>query len=220
MGRIVHCWRAVYLNQPRFQFFVYHEIIPVHLGGVPPPLYLVSHTLYRPLHNRLHHRLDFLEENVSFIGLLQVNHELLLAPHVALDVALLELFRVLSHTVVGEVGEAVCEIFIAVLLSTKANVALLIKPNFRLIRKLTYQHPLPNVKLPIFYQHRILNVFLNHVLGFFPNHTIQYFLHSSHALYASPTRKNFSFKRYSLVSESIYSYTHSSRIAGRFRAGF
>ena len=58
--------------------------------------------------------------------------EFLLAPHVSLDVALVELIGVFGNAVVGEVCEAVGEVVVAVVFCTEAEVALFVEPNFGL----------------------------------------------------------------------------------------
>ena len=114
----------------------------------------------------------------------------MLTPHVPLDFAVYELLGVFGYAVVGQMGESVPEILVTVFLGAKAKVALVKKPDFRLIAELTDQNPLPNVEFSVPYQKRVLNVFLNHILGLLPHNAVENFVHSSNTPYASASGEN------------------------------
>ena len=70
--------------------------------------------------------------------------------------------------------ELIIEILRCVLLAAQSDIALFVKPDFRGVEVLN-QHPLANVKFPVFYQKRVLYIFLNYVLGFLSDNVVHDF---------------------------------------------
>lgn len=113
--------------------------------------------------------------------------ELLLAPHVALDLGFVEILRVFGHAVVGEMHEPVIYVVDVEIFGRKPYVALLVDPNFRRV-SILHQHPEPDIKFSGFYYEGVLDVLLHHVLGLLPHDEVHNLLEICEAFNSSSAR--------------------------------
>ena len=94
------------------------------------------------------------------IGFHEVVTELIAGPHIAFDLAVLELFRLGHHSVVSQVHILIGYLLNVVVDGRESDVALPVDPYGQGV-PIGDEHPLANVKLLTEYQHRVLDVLLH-----------------------------------------------------------
>lgn len=105
---------------------------------------------------------DLSLENIpAFVELLQMRGEFLTTPHIALDLAFMELLALAYDCVVGEMHELIVEFGDIVVDRGKTNVALCVDPNGQRV-PVSNQNPLANIEFLLFYDQGVLYVFLNY----------------------------------------------------------
>lgn len=107
-----------------------------------------------------HHDIFYFPLNLQPFLLPQILGQLPHRPHAFLDVSFLV---VLLHTVVGEVDESVVDVIQRELVSTKSDIAFIVKPNFGWVEILD-EDPLPNIKLLALNDEWMLDILLHNEL--------------------------------------------------------
>lgn len=156
---LLHRGTGINLNEPNPQILINHEVVPEELEAVLAVVDLVLNC-----HQGCFDVFLDLWPYLVLVGILaeliiEVVGEFLTAPHVAFDLIVLELGKLLLHRVVGQmILSGVC--LRIILLYAKTNVAFVVAPYCERV-PISNKYPLPNIKLPPLNNERILYAFLN-----------------------------------------------------------
>ena len=162
--RVVHRGRGINLDEPDFQVLVDHKVVAEELKRV---LACLHHVLdgfqgadYLPLELGPY---DLLENVLAFgpaIGLHEVVAEFIAGPHIAFDLAILELFGLGHDSVVRQVHILIGYLLNVVVDGRESDVALPVDPYGQGV-PIGDEHPLANIELLPEDQHRVLDVLLH-----------------------------------------------------------
>lgn len=145
MSRVLHRWRTIHLNQPRFHLSIYHEIIPKYFKGVFPWDYHIAHRLDRLAHNLVHSILDQ-RKTVFSRQLFDCCCQFFLKIHVAFYLIVIKVLRILSNWIVSQMWKPIFDVWRRVFFGWKPHITLFVCPNSKGL-KICNNDPLSDIKL-------------------------------------------------------------------------
>lgn len=168
VSRVVHGRRRVDLDEPHFQVFVDHEIIPQEFEGIFAGLHHVLDRFQRthdlPLKLGPYHVLENVFPLWTTICFHEMITEFVTRPHVPFNFAFFELFRLRNHSVIREMHVLVRDLLDVIVDRRETHVALPVNPDGQGI-PVGHEHPLTDVEFFAQDKHGVLYVLLDDPLS-------------------------------------------------------